>query len=87
MYDVLAVFSRNLSVLNALWSRIRAILVVYIVSETALHIGMLSFELLEKFEESGFTHPLLALHFMSIQTVSANQFGKSAPARYGCGLL
>lgn len=57
MYDVLAVFSLNLSVLNALWSQIRAILVVHIANETALHVGMLSFELLEKFEESGFTTP------------------------------
>jgi len=48
---------------------------------------MLSFELLEKFEESGFTHPLLAPHFMSEQTVSAHQPGKSAPVQYGCGLL
>lgn len=87
MYDVVAVFSLNLSVLNALWSQIRAILVVHIVSETALHTQILSFELLEQFEESGFTHPLLAPHFMSEQTVSAHQPGKSAPVRYGCGLL
>ena len=87
MYDVVAVFSLNLSVLNALWSQIRAILVVHIVSETALHTQILSFELLEQFEESGFTHPLLAPHFMSEQIVSAHQFGKSAPVRYGCGLL
>lgn len=57
MYDVVAVFSLNLSVLNALWSQIRAILVVHIVSKTALHTQILSFELLEKFEESGFTPP------------------------------
>ena len=87
MYDVLAVFSRNLSVLNALWSPIRAILVVHIVSETALHVGMLSFELLKKYEESGSSIPLQAPHFMSEQTVSAHQPGKSAPVQYGCGLL